>query len=78
MREIFGFAWKRFNVIAAIIGDVQGRAIATLFYFTIVLPFAVGSRLSGDPLRLKMSAINKSWLNRAPVPTDLESAKRQG
>lgn len=78
MRDILGLAWKRFNVIAAIIGDVQGRAIATLFYFTIFLPFAIGSRVFSDPLRLKLSAISKTWLSRAPIPTDLESAKRQG
>lgn len=78
MGEIFSLAWKRFNVIAAIIGDVQGRLIATIFYFTIFLPFGIISRLTTDPLRQKTDAKTKTWLARPPQPTDLESAKRQG
>ncbi len=78
MRNILSFAWKRFNLIAAIIGDVQGRSIATLFYYTIFLPFAVMSRLFSDPLRLKIDPTSRTWVERTPVPTDLESAKRQG
>jgi hypothetical protein len=78
LREIFSLAWKRFNVITAVIGDVQGRIIATLFYFTIFLPFGIGSRLFSDPLRQKSSGKTSAWLVRPPVPTDLESAKRQG
>ena len=78
MREILSFAWKRFNLIASIIGDIQGRSIAILFYYTIFLPFAVGSRLFSDPLRLKIDPAGKTWVERDPVPTDLESAKRQG
>jgi hypothetical protein len=78
LRENLSFAWKRLNVIAAIVGDVQGRLIATLFYFTIFLPFGIGSRLFSDPLRLQRNANQDSWLSRQPIPTELDAAKKQG
>lgn len=76
LREIVQLAWERLNVITSIIGDVQGRLIATLFYFTILVPFGIGSRLFSDPMNIKTTS--NVWLERPPVPTDLESAKRQG
>lgn len=78
LRDIFSLAWARLNVITAIIGDVQGRLIATLFYFTILVPFGIGSRLFTDPLHRKVNPAAKSWAERHPLPTDLESAQKQG
>lgn len=78
MRELIGIAWDRLRVIAAIVGDVQGRFIALLFYFTILVPFGIGSRLLSDPLRLRINREQSTWLNREPIPTDLNAAKQQG
>lgn len=77
--SIIRFGWERFNLIASIIGDVQGRVIAVTFYFTILMPFGIGSRLFSDPLRLKAySGESSSWLERPAVPNDIDSAKEQG
>lgn len=78
MKEIIYLAWERFKIITAIIGDVQGRVIATLFYFTILLPFGVASHAFSDPLRLKLTSPKPEWLDRAAVSEELEAAKRQG
>jgi hypothetical protein len=78
LREILGLAWKRFNIIVGVIADVQGRVIAVLFYWTIFVPFGLGSRLFSDPLRQREFHQSPSWPDRPPVPTDLDSAKRQG
>ncbi|NWF68582.1 MAG: hypothetical protein HXY40_05815 [Chloroflexi bacterium] len=82
MREIWRLGWDRFNLVTAILGDVQGRVIALVFYFTILMPFGIGSRLFSDPLRQRLpsdNTDNKSfWVERHPIPTDLDSAKRQG
>ena len=78
MLDILRLAWSRFNVITSIMGDVQGRLFAMLFYFTFFLPFGVLSRLFSDPLRREFDVRSAAWLDRNPVPTDLESAKRQG
>lgn len=76
LRDIWSIAWKRFNVIAAVVGDVQGRIIALTFYFTILMPFGLISRLFTDPLRQKDKQAR--WLARAPLAEDLESARQQG
>lgn len=78
MTAIIRLAWQRFGVIGAGLGDIQGRAIATIFYFTVFVPFALISRTFTDPLQLKISSAPTYWVERDPVPQDLESAKRQG
>jgi len=78
LREIAAIAWERFKIITAIIGDVQGRLIAILFYFTILVPFGVASRLFSDPLNVKRGASATAWLERPPTPTEVEAAQRQG
>ena len=75
MNDILHLAWDRFTVIAGIVGDVQGRIIVTLFYFTILVPFGIGSRLFSDPLHLKSGP---HWLDRHPVENGLTEARRQG
>ncbi len=75
MQEILGLAWDRMQLITSIVGEVQGRVVMWILYFTIVLPFGIGSRLLSDPLRRKQAP---HWVNREPVPTDLESARQQG
>lgn len=76
MNEILKLAWDRFTVIASIVGDVQGRVIVTLFYFTILVPFGIGARLFSDPLRLRSSA--PAWQVREPVASEIDHARRQG
>jgi hypothetical protein len=68
--------WDRLKVIAAIVGDVEAQAIVMLFYFTILVPFGLISRLTSDPLQRRVASA--AWLERPDLPTDLESAKKQG
>lgn len=75
MSEIARIAWKRWNILGQVFGDFQGRFIAVLFYFTIFVPFAIGVRLLGDPLHLRKP--DTRWLDRAPVGTTLDDARRQ-
>jgi hypothetical protein len=70
--------WKRFNVLQSIVADIVGRIIATVFYFVIILPFGLGSRLFSDPLHIKGSNMKPVWLERHAVQNDLDSAKQQG
>jgi hypothetical protein len=79
LQEIWRLGWDRFNAIVAVVGDVNGRMIALLFYFTILVPFGIGSRLFSDPLRQRIPTNSPTfWEERAATPTDLDSAKRQG
>ena len=76
MKRIIDIAWQRFSINSAIVGDLNGRFIATLFYFTILAPFGLLSRLFMDPLRRKSR--ESRWLERPPMPEDIASAKQQG
>lgn len=75
MKDIIQLAWQRLLVITAVIGDAQGRVIAFLFYVTVLVPFGIGTRLFSDPLRRKAQA---AWLERPPVASALEDARKQG
>lgn len=75
MNEILQLAWKRLLVITAVIGDVQGRLIASLFYYTVLVPFGIGTRLFTDQLRRDGPS---QWLERPSVSVTLEDAKKQG
>jgi hypothetical protein len=78
LREIIDLAWERFTIITKIIGEVQSYVIATVFYFTILVPFGLGSRLFSDPLDQKTQGASSHWHSRSSAAHDLESAKRQG
>lgn len=75
MRDILALARKRFTIIAGIIGEVQGLVIVMLFYFTILVPFGIGSRIFSDPLYRRGAPI---WHQRPEVPNDIDSARQQG
>lgn len=58
------------------IGDFQSRMLLTLFYFTIVVPFALIVRICTDPLRVR-SRRRSGWVSRRPDLTDLKSFQQQ-
>lgn len=78
MRDLVRVAWARLKVILAVVGDAQGRFIAILFYFTILVPFGLISRAFTDPFHLRPHREDSYWLKRDPVPSDLDAAKQQG
>lgn len=65
-------AWKRFGQF---MGDVIGRLVLTVFYFTLFMPFALGMRLLGDPLALRPRGRAK-WLERSIDAPTLEDSRR--
>ncbi|MDX2075449.1 MAG: hypothetical protein SFZ02_03390 [bacterium] len=76
---ILRLAWERFNVIGSVLGDVQGKVIAQLLYFTILVPFGIGSRFLIDPMVIRgKNRLTPSWVKRPAVPSDLNSAREQG
>ncbi|MEX0788016.1 MAG: hypothetical protein WD906_06750 [Anaerolineales bacterium] len=65
-------AWKR---IGRAIGDLIGRLVLTVFYFTIFAPFGLGMRVlrRGDS---QASAGSGHWIRREAGFDDLTRAKR--
>jgi len=65
-------AWKRFGQF---IGDMIGRVVLTVFYFTLFVPFALGVRFFGDPLAMRPSSRVK-WVERTTHDLTLEDSRR--
>ena len=76
MRTIWETAWHRFTIVSGVVSDATSRVVSVLFYFTILVPFGVGYTLFADPMHTKNN--QPRWFDRAPIPTDIESAKEQG
>ncbi len=74
MRDTLVLAWQRFKIIAAIVADGQSQIIGLLFYFTILVPFAIVARLSPDPTKNHAPR----WIKREVSPNSLHNARRQG
>jgi len=65
-------AWKRFGQF---MGDLIGRLVLTVFYFTVFMPFGLGVRLLGDPLAIRPLSRAK-WLERKTHDVTLEDSRR--
>jgi len=65
-------AWKRFGQF---MGDMLGRLVLTIFYFTLFVPFGLGVRLFGDPLAMRPSSRVK-WVERTTHDLTLEDSRR--
>ena len=69
----FWHGWQRFG---RFIGNIVGRVVLSLFYFTILLPFGLGATLFGDTLNLKRKS-DSFWENRTTPAPNLDEAHRQ-
>lgn len=70
----FWQVWKRFG---RFMGDMVGRVVMTLFYFTILLPFGVAVTLFSDPLDLRHKDKPPAWQARTTGDRTLDEARRQ-
>ena len=68
----FWHAWKRFGQF---MGDLIGRLVLTVFYFTLFMPFGLGVRFFGDPLALRGRGPS-NWLERTTKDLTLEDTRR--
>jgi hypothetical protein len=69
-------AWAIWKRIGQMVGDVVARFAMTVFFFTILVPFAVVARRRYDPLGLKATH-SGFWLPAAGQPAGLDAARRQ-
>jgi hypothetical protein len=66
--------WKKFGHF---MGDIVGRVVLSLLYFTLVMPFGIGTRLFSDPLQIKPPTQSSFWNVREAKPDSMEEAQRQ-
>jgi hypothetical protein len=65
--------WEGWKELAGYIGDFQSRFILTVFYFTIMVPFALMARIAGATLEGTLDG----WQARPEAETELEQARKQ-
>jgi hypothetical protein len=70
-------AWHAWKACAHDIGQFQSRALLTVFYFTVFVPFAMVTRLFGDPLRLRLDGRKTDWSEWTAHDSSIEAARRQ-
>ncbi|MEM7800287.1 MAG: hypothetical protein AAF633_13920 [Chloroflexota bacterium] len=75
---LFRRLWQGWTHFAEEMGNVQGRLLMGFFYFIVVSPFGLGTRLFSDPLNIKERPINSAWLEKDPIDRTLEEAREQG
>ena len=68
----FWHAWKRFGQF---MGDLIGRLVLTVFYFTLFMPFGLGVRFFGDPMALRPTSPSK-WLQRTSKDLTIDDTRR--
>src|SRR5436190_4829287 len=66
--------WRLWRAFGRFMGDMVGRAVMTVFYFTIALPFGLAVRFIADPLQLKPGA--PRWTPHEQEPDTLDDARR--
>jgi len=65
--------WEGWKVLAGYIGDFQSRFILTVFYFTLMVPFAFLAKIMGAGLDSSLAG----WQSRTDADESLEAAKQQ-
>jgi hypothetical protein len=76
--NIFKRGWQRWNNFAGRMGNVQGRLLMGFFYFIVVTPFGLGTRLFSDPLAVKKPPPRSNWHPKESTDLTLEAAQEQG
>lgn len=76
LKALFRVAWERWQIIGHINGEYIARFVTNLFYFTILVPFAIGVKLFTDPLELRQTAASH-WKERKPVGATMDDARSQ-
>jgi hypothetical protein len=75
--EILKKFWRGWMKFGHFMGDIVGRVVMTLFYFTLLLPFGVIVTLFSDPLDRKRTNQPPAWHARTTGDRTLEEARRQ-
>ena len=73
LRTTLSENWKK---VGHAIGNVQARALLTVVYAVLILPFGLLVRLFSDSLHTKKRS--ETWFDHPPVSNTLEEARRQG
>jgi hypothetical protein len=71
-----GKFWKIWKKVGQTIGDLIGRLILSIFYFTLFMPFGLSVRLWGDPLALRLRNNRVLWIERTSRDITFDDLRR--
>lgn len=74
--QSFAKLWHVWKELAFYIGDFQARALLTVFYFTVAVPFALVAQIFG-PQRQLSRPRESNWHRRKTRDVDLAATRRQ-
>ena len=78
MKSFLQQLWSGWLQLTKRLGDFQARWILTVFYFTVVLPFGLITRVFLDPLNTHHVPTTTAWNIRSPREDgDLTAAERE-
>ena len=69
--------WRSWANFSSRMGSFHSRIVLSLFFFTVVTPFALAVRFLSDPLGIKHRNEMTHWLPRTGTDVDLEQFRRQ-
>ena len=75
--NIFQEIWQSWGDLSSRMGNFQTRILLSLFFFILVLPFALAVKAFSDPLSIKQPGRQSHWLPRIQTHVDLEQFRRQ-
>ena len=70
--------WQGWIQFGHWLGNIMSWVWMPLFYFIMVLPFAVGVRLFSDPLHRRKGTAQTFWLPKRLPKLDMHWARNQG
>ncbi len=74
--DILKKIWSGWIAFGRFMGNIVGRVVLSIFYFTILVPFGLGVTFFGDPLAIK-TLTNPFWRPRQTGDQTLEDTLRQ-
>ena len=75
---VFKRLWLKWSSFASDMGNVQSRLIMGFFYFIVVTPFGLATRIFSDPMKIKEQPSSSNWVAKETTDTAIESAREQG
>jgi hypothetical protein len=68
--------WARWKAFGLFLGNIVARVVLSIFYFTVFVPFGLGTRWFSDPLQVKTES-HPLWRPRSTGEPTLDEAGRQ-
>ena len=69
--------WEGWKKLIHVVGAFQSRLLLSLFYFVIVMPYALIAKWTSDPLRLKRPVDDSNWVPWHDRPANFSEASKQ-